>query len=234
MSKCHLAFVIGMTVSLVSAASAQAPDQGSHAMVPGTTPANSAPGLPIAPDWAYPDSSQHKQLGPPPEFHRATRVILKPIGIFEGQADVGAALVPGRASFKDSKYSITSAGYNIWYTRDEFRYLWKRMSGDVSIAADIKFPNPAGFGDRKAVLILRQTLNDDSKEAMVALHGDGMIHIAQRAVKGARITDMEYRIGSRGGLPGGRNPDSLVTLHPRRIGIQKNGRSIHIMGEREW
>jgi hypothetical protein len=37
---------------------------------------------------------------------------------------------------KTRQYTVTSAGYNIWYTRDQFRYLWKKMSGDVSFAAD--------------------------------------------------------------------------------------------------
>ena len=36
---------------------------------------------------------------------------------------------------------------------------------------------------------------------------------------------MEYRIGGRG-LPGGANPDSLVTVTARRIGIEKQGDSI--------
>ena len=30
-------------------------------------------------------------------------------------------------------------------------------------------------------------------------------------------------MGSRGGLPGGATPDSLVTLHASRIGIEKKG-----------
>jgi hypothetical protein len=150
-------------------------------------------------------------------------VITGKIGLFDGQADVGAALVPGQAVYQSGKYTITSAGYNVWYTRDEFRYLWKKLSGDVSLAANVDYPNANGFGDRKAVLVIRQGLNDDAKEALVALHGDGMIHIAQRPQDGARIWDMEYRIGSRGGLPGGASPDSLVTLHARRIGIQKTG-----------
>ncbi len=32
---------------------------------------------------------------------------------------------------------------------------------------------------------------------------------------------MEYRIGSRGGLPGGKSPDDLVVAHAKRIGIEK-------------
>lgn len=192
------------------------------AEVPGTTIANSPPGAPIAPDWAYPQSSSHTQVGPPPGFHRAARVEAVPIGIFDAQADIGAAVAPGKAAFSNGRYSIDSAGYNVWYTRDEFRFLFRQASGDVSLAADIAYPK-GGFGDHKALLMIRQSLDDDAKEAFVALHGDGMLHLAQRPAPGRRISDMEYRIGSRGGLPGGTSPDSLVTLNARRIGIEKKG-----------
>src|SRR5262249_22709187 len=76
---------------------------------------------------------------------------------------------------------------------------------------------------RKAVLMIRQDLDDDSKGAFVALHGAGMIQLAQRPEKNVRIKDMEYRIGSRGGLPGGKTPDDLVTAHPKRIGMETPG-----------
>jgi hypothetical protein len=147
--------------------------------------------------------------------------------MFEGQSDIGSAVVPGSASYDAStkQYVINSAGYNVWYMRDEFRYLWKKMSGDVSLAADITFPDTNGFGDRKAVLVIRQDLNDDSKEVLVALHGAGMIQLARRPEKNVRIKDMEYRIGSRGGLPGGKSPDDLVTANAERIGIEKHGDS---------
>jgi hypothetical protein len=100
------------------------------------------------------------------------------------------------------------------------------MSGDISLAADINYPDPSGYFDRKAVIVIRESLDDDSKEAIVALHGDGMIHLAWRPEKGHRIKDMEYRIGSRGGLPGGKSPDDLVTDHAKRIGIEKHDNSI--------
>jgi len=139
--------------------------------------------------------------------------------MFDGQSDVGSAVVPGSASFDAAtgQYTIRSAGYNIWYTRDEFRFLWKKMSGDVSLAADASFPQPKGYGDRKAVLMIRQNLDDDSKEAMIGEHGTGMIHLAERADKGAGITDLQYRFG--GGLNG---------VLAKRIGIEKRGASIAI------
>ncbi len=174
---------------------------------------------PQVPDWAQPGSATHTQVPPPADFHRPSKNFDTSIGIFDGQSDIGAAVVPGGAVYDPAtkQYTIHSAGYNIWYTRDEFRFLWKKMSGDVSLAADAAFPDPKGYGDRKAVLIIRQNLDDDSKEAMIGEHGVGMIHLAQRPEKGASITDLQYRFG--GGLNG---------VLAKRIGIEKHGDSIAI------
>lgn len=53
--------------------------------------------------------------------------------MFEAQTDVGTAALPGSATFDamTKRYTINGAGYNIWYFRDEFRFLWNRMSGDA-------------------------------------------------------------------------------------------------------
>jgi hypothetical protein len=181
---------------------------------------------PAVPAWAQPGSATHTQVSPPAGFHRPSKNFDTPIGIFQGQSDIGSAVVPGSASYDEGtkQYTINSAGYNVWYTRDEFRFLWKKMSGDVSLAADISFPDPKGYGDRKAVLVIRQDLDDGSKEALVALHGLGMIQLAQRPEKNIRVKDMEYRIGGRG-RPDGESPDSLVGVMAKRIGIEKRGDS---------
>ncbi|HWE85005.1 MAG TPA: hypothetical protein VG267_08680 [Terracidiphilus sp.] len=166
------------------------------------------------PDWALPGSATHKQVPPPADFHRPTVTFNQPIGIFEGQSDIGGPLVPGSASYDAAtgQYTIRSAGYNIWYQRDEFRMLWKKMSGDVSLAADASFPDPNGYGDRKVVLVIRQSLDDDSQEVMIGEHGTGMTHLAWRAPRGAQMKDMEYRFGGE-----------LANVHPHRIGIEKHG-----------
>jgi len=183
-----------------------------HAQAP------AAPGTPplVVPEWAYPGSPTHKQVPPPADFHRPGRNFDTPIGIFEGQSDIGGALVPASASYDAStgQYTINSAGYNIWYTRDEFRYLWKKMSGDVSLAGDIIFPDPNGFHDRKVVLVIRQDLDDDSKEIMAAEHSGRMIHLAQRPDKGTMMKDMQFRFGG-----------IMADVHAKRIGIEKHGDS---------
>jgi hypothetical protein len=108
-SRAQLALIAVLCLS--GAASAQAPDPA-------------AAKSPV-PDWAIPGSATHKQGPPPRDFHRDTITVTEPIGIFDGQSDVGAALAPGSARYDASNktYTINSAGYNIWYSRDEFRFL---------------------------------------------------------------------------------------------------------------
>jgi hypothetical protein len=178
------------------------------------------------PDWALPASSTHKQVPPPRDFHRSTKTFPGKIGIFGAQSDIGGPLVSGSATFDPATgtYIVNSAGYNIWYTRDEFRFLWKKMSGDISFAANVGFPVPQDPPrDRKVVMVIRQDLDDDSEEAMVAEHGSGMVHLAQRPEKGEMMGDMEYRIAGRSG------PDSKLTVPmPQRIGIEKRGDEISL------
>jgi hypothetical protein len=47
-----------------------------------------------------------------------------------------------------------------------------------------------------------------------------------RPEKGKKIKDMEYRIGSRGAIPGGNSRDDLVTNYAEHIGIEKHGDSL--------
>jgi hypothetical protein len=175
------------------------------------------------PGWAYPGTATHKQVPPPADFRRASKTTITPIGIFDGQTDVGSAIIPGSASYDagTKQYTLKSAGYNIWYQRDEFQYLWKKMSGDVSLAGTVSFPDASGYGDRKVVFVIRKDLDDDSIEVMTARHGAGLIHLAQRTTKGGQI-------GATFNLRAPRRPedapaDAPVPTAPWRIGIEKKG-----------
>jgi hypothetical protein len=194
-------------------------------LVCATTPlvraqAGSAAPAPAVPEWAQPGSPTHVQVPPPADFHRPSRNFETPIGVFQGQSDIGSAVVPGNASYDPGtqQYTIQSAGYNIWYSRDEFRFLWKKMSGDVSLAGDVSFPDPKGYGDRKVVLVIRQNLEDDAKEAMLGEHGVGMIHLAWRAEKGGMMKDAQFRFGG-----------TLAGVKAKRVGIEKHGDAIAIL-----
>jgi hypothetical protein len=180
------------------------------------------PGFDV-PDWALPQSATHKQVPPPADFHRPAVIFSDKIGAFDAQADVGGPLAPGSASYNATTgtYTISSAGYNIWYQRDEFRFLWKKMSGDVSMAASVNWPNIDDFHDRKVVLIFRDSLDDDSRQIMAAQHGNGMVHISWRAEKTGQMTDVEYRSARQ--PRAGTDEKGPQTFHPSRIGIEKKG-----------
>jgi hypothetical protein len=178
---------------------------------------------PAIPEWAFPGSATHRQVPPPADFRRPSKTSNVPIGIFDGQTDVGSAIIPGSASYDAAakRYIIQSAGYNIWYQRDEFQYLWKKMSGDVSLAGTVSFPGPKGYGDRKVVFVIRKDLDDDSIEIMTARHGAGLIHLAQRTAKGGQIQATFNLPAPR--RPEGLPADSAAPAAPWRIGIEKNG-----------
>ena len=59
-----------------------------------------------APAWAQPGSATHTQVAPPADFHRPSRNYDTPIGIFQGQSDIGAALVEGSASFDAANRAV--------------------------------------------------------------------------------------------------------------------------------
>ena len=157
-----------------------------------------------------------------PDSHRPSRQYALPIGIFEGQSDIGSPKPEGSALYdsKGNQYTVKSAGYNTTYTREEFRFLWKKMSGDVSIAADVAFPDPGGYDGRKAVLAIRQGLEDDSKEAVVAVYGGGIFALSQRPGEGKSRLDMQYKVW---GVPAHVRPDTRAILMPRRIALEKHG-----------
>jgi hypothetical protein len=175
------------------------------------------------PDWALPQSPTHKQVPPPAGFHRASVTFSDAIGGFDAQTDVGGPLVPGSAGYDATSgtYTITSAGYNIWYQRDEFRFLWKKMSGDVSLAASVAWTNMDDFNDRKVALVVRDSLDDDSREIMAAQHGNGMAHIAWRPETGAQMTDVEFRSARQPVAAKGEHGPQV--FHPARFGIEKKG-----------
>lgn len=122
------------------------------------------------------------------------------LGIFEGQSDVGSVTPPGTLVYDPSAqtYTITAAGANLWSTVDGFHYLWKKISGDISLTADIVFPTATGSHSphRKAVLMFRQSLADDGVYADAAQHGSGMTALQYRRANGATTQDIELEITS--------------------------------------
>ncbi|HEY1757823.1 MAG TPA: hypothetical protein VGG72_20800 [Bryobacteraceae bacterium] len=120
------------------------------------------------------------------------------LGIFEGQSDVGSVTPPGSGVYDPATgaYTLTSAGANLWGPADAFHYLWKKVSGDVTLTADIDFPDSAGEHNphRKAILIFRQTLDAGSPYADAALHGVGLTALQYRRAESGITEGLELNI----------------------------------------
>ncbi len=103
-------------------------------------------------------------------------------GIFEGSGDVGTVLHQGSVEYDASgkRYTAKGSGENVWAAADGFYFVWKKMSGDVSISADIAFATQTGEPHKKAMLMFRQSLDADSAYADVAAHVAGLTSLQSR------------------------------------------------------
>jgi hypothetical protein len=78
------------------------------------------------------------------------------------------------------EYRITGAGANMWGATDAFYFVWKKVSGDVTLTADIQWVGTSSAEHRKAVLILRQSLDTGSVYADAVSHGNGLTSLQFR------------------------------------------------------
>ena len=138
-----------------------------------------------------------------------------PGGIFKNQADVGKANPAGTASFdaKSGVYTIESAGMNLWNKADAFHVIWKKVSGDVSLSADVEVgapPSAKSNAHRKAVVMFRQTLDADSATAYAAVHGSGYTALQYRPSKGALTQEIAFDPDSPNSIPAQSRAASLA------------------------
>lgn len=119
-------------------------------------------------------------------------------GIFEGSADIGDLKHPGSVKFDagEQSYTISASGTNMWFNTDEFYFVWKKMSGNVSLVADIAWLSQGVDAHRKACLIIRQSLEPDAAYADVAVHGDGLTSLQYRDDKGGNTHEIQVNITS--------------------------------------
>ncbi len=125
---------------------------------------------------------------------------LQAVGIFEGHTDVGAvgAEYKGSVEYDAAKrsYLMSGSGENMWAGADAFQFAWKRMSGDAEVSAEITFLGEGKNPHRKAVVMVRQSLDADSAYADVALHGVGLTSLQYREEKGATTKEVQANVSA--------------------------------------
>jgi TolB protein len=120
-------------------------------------------------------------------------------GSFTNSDDVGAPPLKGAAEFDPStgQYKITGSGADIWGKADQFHYVWREMSGNFAVTATARFLTD-GIGHRKAVVMLRKSLDTDSPFVQLAIHGDGMPAVQFRNAKADNTNTVDFPVEGPG------------------------------------
>jgi TolB protein len=137
-----------------------------------------------------------------------------PVGLFEKSSDVGKVLTAGSVQYDADRktYTVAGSGGNLWAAADEFQYVWKQASGDVTLTADISFIGTGGNAHRKAVLMVRQSLDADSVYVDAVAHGDGLTSLQAREEKGGNTHEVQANIKG-----------------PKRLRLEKRGDTFYML-----
>ena len=68
----------------------------------------------------------------------------------------------------------------MWATRDEFQFVWRKMTGDFIVRTHAAFVGTGVDPHRKIGWIVRKSLDADSAYVDAAVHGDGLTSLQFR------------------------------------------------------
>jgi TolB protein len=133
-----------------------------------------------------------------------------PVGIFDARTDVGRVRNPGVTTYDRQlqAYTVAGSGQNMWNDRDDFHFVWKRISGNFILSTRAHFIGAGVEPHRKIGWTIRQSLETNSAHVTAALHGDGLTSLQFRRTAGAITEEAK----SRDSLP---NPDAVIQLERR-------------------
>lgn len=135
------------------------------------------------------------------------------VGIFDAQTNVGRAKISGSASYDSQvqSYLIAGSGQNMWDDRDDFHFVWKRMTGNFILTTRARFVGAGVEPHRKIGWTIRPSLETNSAHVTAALHGDGLASLQFRRTTGAMTEELK----SRDSMP---DADAVIQLE-RRDGV---------------
>lgn len=121
-------------------------------------------------------------------------------GIFQEHYDIGNPKNQGSSGYNnsDQSYWLKGSGYNIWFARDEFHYVFNKVKGDFILTANFSFEGEGTELHRKTGWMLRASTDEDSQHISATLHGDGLTVMQWRDFKGAEMKDPEDEIFAKG------------------------------------
>lgn len=114
-------------------------------------------------------------------------------GIFDETVDVGPVRLRGNTHYdaNTQTYRLSGSGANIWFTKDEFHYAYKRLKGDFILRARARFLGKGVDPHRKLGWMVRTGLDTTSTMVCATVHGDGLTAIQYRKRRGAEVEEVQ-------------------------------------------
>lgn len=118
------------------------------------------------------------------------------IGIFDRAADIGKPKNTGSSKYDEATqtYYMRGSGYNIWFNRDEFQYLYKKIGGNFILTGDFEFEGEKGDAHRKIGWMIRESADEAAAGVNAVVHGDGLTVLQWRPLRGAYMRDPEDEV----------------------------------------
>lgn len=118
------------------------------------------------------------------------------IGKFNFNTDIGDSTRKGNATYIpfSELYVVTGSGYNVWFDRDEFHYVYKKMKGDFRLSARAEFIGRGTDPHRKIGWMVRRSLDPSSAHVNAVVHGDGLTSLQFRRNSGAETEEIKSSI----------------------------------------
>ncbi|NQU86488.1 MAG: TolB family protein [Mariniphaga sp.] len=120
------------------------------------------------------------------------------VGDFQYSSDVGSPKIAGSAQYDNVNqvYTLKGAGYNIWFERDEFNFLYNKIEGDFILTANFEFVGEGIDPHRKMGWMVRASEDENAAHMTAVLHGDGLTVLQWRELRGAFMRDPQDEIFS--------------------------------------
>ena len=118
------------------------------------------------------------------------------IGSFDNFCNIGAPEIPGTASFGEPSqiYNLSGSGANIWFGKDSFSFLTRKMNGDFILQTQVRFIGEGHELHRKTGLMIRKSTDSNSPVVACTVHGDGLTSLQYRIAPGDTMKEIKFTI----------------------------------------
>jgi TolB protein len=160
------------------------------------------------------------------------------LGLFQGETDVGQVTKRGSVTYDAAReqYTIAGSGANMWFDRDAFHFVWRRIQGNFILIARAQFDGPGVEPHRKFGWTVRAGLATGAPHVTAAVHGDGLVALQFRRTPGGTTEEVRSPVAGPDVIQLERAGDSYTlsvgrfgdTLAPVRVANLALGDTVYV------